>query len=230
MRSAVEKQCHVTGKTSLRTGKGVLYKIELKLFFPAVWHPTSPPIIVVHSFEFFVMVPRLTVQAYYKTKSWRKVVFQDCIITRQRASDPVSKLGQALHLQACLGTVHAVQGVSPACRVYANLCGQKGAPTEESPQRKAGSGVSPETTLRKVGAASKGSVCPPLVYKPFSFLFFFPFPPLPSSPPVIPSLLLSYPLSLCMSLSLSFSHYFFSSSSFLNAFLEFKFIYKFTGF
>lgn len=55
--------------------------------------------------------------------------------------------------------------------------------------------------------------------------------PLPSSPILpSPSPLLSYPLSLCRSLSLSFSRYFFSSSSFLSASLEFKFIYKFTSF
>lgn len=117
--------------------------------------------------------------------------------------------------------MRAVQGVSPACRAYANLCGQKGAP-----QRKAGSGISLEATLRKVGSVRKGSVCPPLVYKWFSLLSSS--PPLPSSPPVLPSPILPS-VSLFVSISLSFSRYFFSSSSFLNAFLEFKFIYKFTG-
>lgn len=215
VRSAVEKQCHVTGKTSLRTGKGVLYKIELKLFFPAVWHPTSPPIIVVHSFEFFVMVPRLTVQAYYKTKSWRKVVFQDCIITRQRASDPVSKLGQALHLQACPGTVHAVQGVSPACRVYANLCGQKGAPTEES--RLWGQ---PGDNSQKGGCSKKG-LClstPSLQTILFPVLFPLPSPPVLSScytlpSPILPSVSLYVSISLFLSL-------FFLIFQFLKCFLR----------
>lgn len=197
VRSAVEKQCHVTGKTSLRTGKGVLYKIELKLFFPAVWHPTSPPIIVVHSFEFFVMVPRLTVQAYYKPKSWRKVKFSK--IASLPGSAPQT-LSQNLAKRSIFRRVPVLcmrYKVSPQPAEFM----QTSVGRREPPQRKAGSGVSPETTLRKVGAARKGSVCPPLVYKPFSFLFFFPFPPLPASPPVIPSLLLSYPLSLII-----FSH------------------------
>lgn len=156
-------------------------------------------------------------------KSWRKVKFSKIASvpcsTPQTLSENLAK--RSIFRRFPVLCVQYKVSLPPQC-----LC--KSLWAEGSPRVESRLWDQPRDNSQEGGLREKG-LCQP---SPSLQTVLSPPPPLPS-----PSLLLCYPPllsypTLCLSvcLYLSFSCYFFSSSSFLDAFLEFKFIYKLTSF